>query len=212
MLICGFVAGGAHAQLCQLGQIPGAVITADPSLASVGTPVDLSVRLNLINATCSTTIFNGTGLLTLTPTDVRFESIALNVLSGDGQTITFNASNVQPELSGTTAYTTFTPEFLYAEPGIYLPSAFGSLSFSFVTNAVQFFSFDGHSEQSFRPRTFIGSLPFSSTDGFGSSTAITVIAQVPEPETYAMLLAGLGLLASVTRRRRQNLSASHQLV
>ncbi len=32
------------------------------------------------------------------------------------------------------------------------------------------------------------------------------IAPIPEPETYAMMLAGLGLL-SIARRRRQNLSA-----
>jgi hypothetical protein len=33
------------------------------------------------------------------------------------------------------------------------------------------------------------------------------IAVVPEPETYAMLLAGLGLVGAVTRRRRRNPSA-----
>ncbi|MDR1062872.1 MAG: PEP-CTERM sorting domain-containing protein [Azoarcus sp.] len=33
------------------------------------------------------------------------------------------------------------------------------------------------------------------------------IAVVPEPETYAMLLAGLGFVRAVTRRRRRNPSA-----
>jgi hypothetical protein len=33
------------------------------------------------------------------------------------------------------------------------------------------------------------------------------IAAVPEPETYAMMLAGLGLLGVVTRRRKQKLNA-----
>ena len=29
----------------------------------------------------------------------------------------------------------------------------------------------------------------------------TVVANVPEPETYAMLLAGLGLIGAIGRRR-----------
>ena len=32
----------------------------------------------------------------------------------------------------------------------------------------------------------------------------TVLAPVPEPETYAMLLAGLGAMGLISRRRRQN--------
>ncbi|MDR2209178.1 MAG: PEP-CTERM sorting domain-containing protein [Azoarcus sp.] len=39
--------------------------------------------------------------------------------------------------------------------------------------------------------------------GVGASANVS-IAVVPEPETYAMLLAGLGLVAVVTRRRRHN--------
>jgi hypothetical protein len=34
-----------------------------------------------------------------------------------------------------------------------------------------------------------------------------VIAAIPEPETYAMMLAGLGLLGLTARRRKQNLAA-----
>jgi hypothetical protein len=41
------------------------------------------------------------------------------------------------------------------------------------------------------------------TSGSGSFLAgATPIAAVPEPETYAMLLAGLGIVGAVTRRRR----------
>jgi hypothetical protein len=36
-----------------------------------------------------------------------------------------------------------------------------------------------------------------------STTAVSAIAAVPEPETYAMLLAGLGLVGFAARRRRQ---------
>jgi hypothetical protein len=34
--------------------------------------------------------------------------------------------------------------------------------------------------------------------------SIPVAAPIPEPETYAMLLAGLGLLSLVARRRRKS--------
>jgi hypothetical protein len=33
------------------------------------------------------------------------------------------------------------------------------------------------------------------------------LAPVPEPETYAMMLAGLGQLGVMTRRRKQKLNA-----
>ncbi len=35
-------------------------------------------------------------------------------------------------------------------------------------------------------------------------TEVTLISAVPEPETYAMLLGGLGLLAALARRRKAN--------
>ncbi len=37
--------------------------------------------------------------------------------------------------------------------------------------------------------------------GFSASTQVEILA-VPEPETYAMLLSGLGVLAMIARRRR----------
>jgi hypothetical protein len=40
---------------------------------------------------------------------------------------------------------------------------------------------------------------------FGSgSQDVAVFAPIPEPETYGMLLAGLGLMGFVARRRRQD--------
>ncbi len=41
----------------------------------------------------------------------------------------------------------------------------------------------------------------------GSYLVKTITAPIPEPETYAMLLAGLGLLGLMTRRRKQKLPA-----
>lgn len=39
---------------------------------------------------------------------------------------------------------------------------------------------------------------------FRAITTATLVPSVPEPETYAMLLAGLGLLGAVARRRKTN--------
>lgn len=41
--------------------------------------------------------------------------------------------------------------------------------------------------------------------GIPLSQTITAVAAVPEPETYAMLMAGLGLMGAIARRRRQHL-------
>ncbi|HEX5343312.1 MAG TPA: PEP-CTERM sorting domain-containing protein [Duganella sp.] len=48
----------------------------------------------------------------------------------------------------------------------------------------------------------ITKVTFSSTQNAFESDNHAYIAAVPEPETYAMLLAGLGLVAAVARRRR----------
>ena len=39
--------------------------------------------------------------------------------------------------------------------------------------------------------------------GYGGDWSVTVTGVVPEPETWAMLLAGLGMVGAVARRRRQ---------
>ena len=41
-------------------------------------------------------------------------------------------------------------------------------------------------------------------DNPGTTQDLVVFAPVPEPETYAMMLAGLGLMGFVARRRKQN--------
>ena len=41
------------------------------------------------------------------------------------------------------------------------------------------------------------------SDSFGGSLDNVSVTAVPEPESYALMLAGLGLIAAVARRRRQ---------
>lgn len=49
----------------------------------------------------------------------------------------------------------------------------------------------------------VSSIEWAGTTGFAQISTLT-ISPVPEPETYAMLLAGLGLLGFAARRRQQN--------
>jgi hypothetical protein len=37
---------------------------------------------------------------------------------------------------------------------------------------------------------------------YGGGLTLTAVAAVPEPETYAMLLAGLGVIGAIARRRK----------
>jgi len=48
---------------------------------------------------------------------------------------------------------------------------------------------------------------FHAANGGDITTGETIVAGIPEPETYAMLLAGLGLLGFMTRRRKKKLSS-----
>lgn len=69
------------------------------------------------------------------------------------------------------------------------------------TNAL--FNFDGTHFQSFGPENLAQGTDLAVTDNFVFSEP-TVAAVVPEPETYAMLLAGLGLLGFIARRKKQD--------
>ena len=51
---------------------------------------------------------------------------------------------------------------------------------------------------------FIVGVPLGGSNGYGSTPlAATITAAVPEPETYAMFLAGLGLMGLLARRKKQ---------
>jgi hypothetical protein len=47
-----------------------------------------------------------------------------------------------------------------------------------------------------------GNLTSGSNMSYGGGLTLTAVAAVPEPETYAMLLAGLGVIGAIARRRK----------
>lgn len=86
-----------------------------------------------------------------------------------------------------------------------------SVTFSGLTSGgdvvTQAFTLDG----SFGAQTFtfnssfadVTSVSWANTAGYTQFDNISAVAAVPEPETYAMMLAGLGCLAGLRRRAKQ---------
>lgn len=50
--------------------------------------------------------------------------------------------------------------------------------------------------------SFISTQPFANQTGYWHLTGVATLAPVPEPETYAMMLAGLGLIGFIGMRRK----------
>ena len=132
--------------------------------------------------------------------------------------------------SGVFTTQTFSGQFSFDDTGLtnageeYL--GVGSLNMSFLGNTWNFTHLDSGAtaEVKFYDGVFAGlsysatqagtgfsaiTGTFDSTDAFVAYTTSSsagagniIYAPVPEPETYAMLLAGLGLMGAVARRRR----------
>lgn len=90
-------------------------------------------------------------------------------------------------------------------------SALGVIGFSFIPDAASKINPGTTSfTQIIRTNaTMFQSGNFGLINGFGDN-AIGFAAAVPEPETYAMLLAGLGLMGTIARRRKNNANKAGQ--
>jgi hypothetical protein len=83
-------------------------------------------------------------------------------------------------------------------------SAWGPLLVSMPNGSSPYKSFFGGSSASLVWHDSFG-IESASENGYALfRSKIAAVAAVPEPETYAMLLAGLGLIGAAVRRRRSN--------
>lgn len=77
---------------------------------------------------------------------------------------------------------------------------FGSINFGSFAGNNQTYSFNLPTAGNYHV-----DITGNATGAFGGAYGITLsAAPVPEPETYAMLLAGLGVMGAIARRRKQN--------
>lgn len=105
-------------------------------------------------------------------------------------------------------------EINYSAGGVAAPGGFNGYVFTFANApTITGVTLDSRSSSGYTPTlTFSGNQVFVNEAGltltpttmglFDVTTATTPPPPVPEPETYAMLLAGLGLLGWTARRRR----------
>lgn len=92
---------------------------------------------------------------------------------------------------------TYTQANADAAPGAaFLDGAFLGLSFTVESSDPTFSLVQGVSSVT---EAYFGYVPSTGGSGFGSVTY--TLMPVPEPKTYAMLLAGLGLIGYVVRKR-----------
>lgn len=124
------------------------------------------------------------------PTTSAVGAIALahgGLLQGSVSTAPASTGSGPSFVPSANATTTFAP--VAAEAGFFAnPSTFYNLAFAAFTNTVS--QVEVISSTEFRIRQGGGAFNFG-------------VTPVPEPETYALMLAGLGVIGFVARRRRQ---------
>ena len=163
---------------------PDASLTATPSvLGPQGGFVSLALRLQ-VDARPPLTIAG----ITQTFFDPWIESFFVNIIPGTGELLepffVFDPVNITPNSErDTTFITTVNVSHRYDVPGTYTARATGHVTWGEHTRVLG-----------------IEGVSLHETVPFEVFTTVTVL--VPEPETYAMLLAGLGLLGFAARRRR----------
>lgn len=79
----------------------------------------------------------------------------------------------------------------------FVDGTFAGLSYSASLNGVGFSTIPGYLDAT---DAFVAYTPVAGAEGTGT----LIFAPVPEPTTYAMLLAGLALMGTMARRRKQS--------
>lgn len=217
------VAASAIAVLSAAGSAGAAVVYSnDFSVGAAGFSGVNTVQTSPDGTTFLGFLTNGgtadltlSGLAGHTTVNLTFDLYALRSLDGDGQgccgpdafVVTVDDTNVL--LNSTFANFTGNNTQSYPAPGSapgagsqgFSPEAFGYGAY-FAGAYTYSFSFDVPSSASSIKFSFIGNSDQPWEDeGFGIDNVVVSTNAIPEPSTYALMLAGLGLGGLMVRRR-----------
>lgn len=185
--------GGAYSSLFPgahtLGGIPFA-LQSDPTTgknAFVGGPGSIDIKVGVYGATNVYTLINtawGT---------MDYPAGSITFLGSAGDTYTVDL------VEGVNVRDHFYNVYVNTTSASYVSQVFGSTDYHTAHLDMQNFALPA----AFQSQTLTDIVFYSSGSGAGNPfLAGATVAAVPEPETYAMTLAGLALLGAATRRRR----------
>ena len=179
-------------------------VTAEPDNTFMAWCVDIYHRLNTGSSGSNYALrtgeqFYGAGSSTI----ARLESLASYVVDSDGNALT---TTLQSALTGS-----FQSAAFQLAVWEIVNEATGTLN----VNYNDYYVTGGSSSVRQLANTWLtNSQNWSRTqvlaiwEGPNTTQDLAVFAPIPEPETYAMILAGLGLMGFVARRRRERLSVA----
>jgi len=169
-------------------------LTASSSTIAQGQTVSLTIDLtDFLSADYNTEfvtsidyLFNSGDGQTAFGTDVINQYVPSNIPFSNSFTY-LSAGNFTPTFSANVFTTDSYTYYTYQQTGGYYYSC-------------GFFSTCWAPTYGYVPHTGYSNLSFTTNE----TTSLNVLSAVPEPKTYAMLLAGLGLIGFMTLRRKQN--------
>ena len=155
------------------------------------------------NSSTGGTAVNGT-YGGLTPSDM------LQVSDASSFTLSFSQAILNPYIALVSVGQGYAVNYTFNGPVTVLtagPNYWGYIGYTSSGNTLTGYEYNGVVQLagSYTSLT-VSTAPGEYWHGFNVGTD-AVAAPVPEPETYAMMLAGLGLLGVVARRRKQKLNA-----